>query len=98
MNLTEAALSVVLSCNAEAHPKPNVEWFYNGEIYHSNITESDIEVTDAKSVVRSVLMFSRGIKRSDNGTYACNASNVIGSMEKSVKINVWCKYFNKNIG
>ena len=97
MNLTEAALPISISCKAEAHPKPNVQWFHNGKVYYGNITETVIEVTDAKSVVQSVLMFSSGIKRSDNGTYTCNASNLIGSMKKSVKINVWCKSLNKDI-
>ena len=90
-NVIEGAQSVSLSCNIEAHPRPNVKWFYNGNIHHGNITVGDLEVTDIKSVVRSTLAFSRGMKRSDSGTYACNASNLIGSTKKSVKFYVWCK-------
>ena len=90
-HVREAAQSVFLSCTIESHPRPNVQWLYNGNIHHGNITLSDIEVTDIKTVVRSTLLFSRGMKRSDSGTYACNASNLIGSAKKSVKLYVWCK-------
>ena len=90
-NLTETTSPFTLSCKVEAFPKPIVQWYYNGQIALGNITEKVIEVEATRSVIQSTFTFSDGITRSDNGTYACNASNAIGSAMKSVTLNVWCR-------
>ena len=97
MTVIAATQPVILSCRVDANPRPTVQWLYNGKVYHGNITNSDIEATDARVVVRSTLAFSNGMKRNASGTYACKASNFICSTEMSVKITVWCKSFNKDI-
>ena len=75
----------------EANPMPTIRWYHNGEVSAGNVSNTVISSNDTKSIVESSLKFHNGIKRTDNGTFLCNASNLIGSESESVKVNVWCK-------
>ncbi|XP_065056158.1 hemicentin-1-like isoform X2 [Rhopilema esculentum] len=88
-NVTESSSSYELKCLVEANPMPTIRWYHNGVVSTGNVSNTVISSNDTKSIVESSLKFYNGVKRTDNGTFLCNASNLIGSESKSVKVNVW---------
>ncbi|CAJ0578697.1 unnamed protein product, partial [Mesorhabditis spiculigera] len=79
-------LKLVLMCEAEGLPRPQIRWYKNGaelnQASHFQITEKHISLVR----VRSRVEFDP-TTLSDRGTYTCMASNLHGSQLKSIKAN-----------
>ena len=72
--------SIVLPCKVEGDPQPDIVWFKD---------ESPISLTDLHYFVKqdgSLQIFSSDT--SDFGDYRCFASNIAGSVEKTVTLFV----------
>ena len=76
--------SLLLKCNADGSPKPQIEWKApNGDTYR--LTADDFEGVTVHSD-GSILI--EDIRRSDRGEYFCMAKNSQGQVEASTKIEV----------
>jgi len=91
---TSESKNVVLTCKRESKPQANVRWLKGG--VPLTIDGSRMETLHPWSYRSSVATLTiNNINRTDEGNYACQASNGIGSSVTSSTafLNVDCKYF-----
>ena len=82
-NLVEGS-QVVFSCTIDAYPKPEVNWFKDGQPLMASQrykTYFDMHLSIATLVIKTSYL-------SDRGTYKCIASNVAGQDETSANLLV----------
>ena len=65
-------------CTAEAYPKANYHWEFQGETVGTD----------------NLLFFDQGIKRAQAGEYKCIAENRHGKKEITTHFDVQCKYIH----
>ena len=99
-SVAEAMGDIELRCQVKGRPKPNVQWYKNGDL----IIESDyFQVKSKKNTIRRPLSnedFSLsqivrgtnlkilGLVELDSGVYQCVASNAVGNVQASAQLRV----------
>uniref|UniRef100_A0A0N4ZRH6 Hemicentin-1 n=1 Tax=Parastrongyloides trichosuri TaxID=131310 RepID=A0A0N4ZRH6_PARTI len=68
--------TIVLPCETTGSPKPEIKWFWNGEVFN----EGEID-ENGNLIIENVKSAQRGI-------FKCVASNDIGEDEKEITLNV----------
>eukprot|EP00794_Sanderia_malayensis_P010647 gene10647-11775_t len=77
-NKTESTQAYHLECLIEANPAPVIQWLKDSKpIQNGRITNTVLRSSNARTYVKSRLEFQGGIERAHQGTYQCNASNII---------------------
>ena len=96
--ITNQSATVVLSCEVEGKPEPNVTWFKDG--VEVNTSDSRISATHRWSDGRSESNLTIvNAHRSDKGSYHCRALNDIGAVANSSAaiLTVNCKYMRLSL-
>ena len=79
-----------IPCTAGGSPLPTITWQQaNGNALSNRLSMSN-PVSNATTVTVSLVI--TGVSREDSGTYRCNASNIVGSDNKTVNLFVQCKF------
>ncbi len=84
--------TVNISCTFYGEPSPKITWEkYNDTMPSTIITESTILSSNSSfTVVQSTLKWMN-VRKSDHGTYICNAENVAGKDRQVIVLDVNCK-------
>ena len=78
-DVEEGRDSVELRCEADANPHANIVWRRSGKA----------EILSLEST-----LVLRPVRRSDSGTYTCQARNIVGASQPlTIHLDVKCKYF-----
>ncbi len=73
--------TIALSCIYDSVPVSAITWFHDGLLLNNGIDGAIINFADGVSILmRSQLTSTSG------GTYACNATNTVGSASASVEV------------
>jgi neuronal cell adhesion molecule len=68
-----------IECEAEGHPKPTVQWFFNGNPF---------EADDPKRKLRNNTIVIKAVQTFHKGNYACYATNNASYIFKDIYVNV----------
>ena len=77
--------SIGLYCDIEADPPAEIVWFFNGEQLVQDANKYRFIDSNTQLVVQALLF-------SDDGLYVCVGSNVFGSINATVKLNIQGEY------
>ena len=93
LDITESN-NASFQCTVEGYPEPSIAWRKNGVVLQSGKYAIGIMKTvssENRVVLRSHINFTNVVDN-DTATYACEATNVVRTMQQSKMLNVQCKY------
>lgn len=72
----EEGNTYTLTCEADGVPQPKFEWYYK-----------DVKVKEGYQ-----LTIQNAVYANNDGLHTCKASNIVGSKQATVDVDVKCKY------
>ena len=79
---------LVLSCQAEGLPLPNITWYINGHvIVHGDGRQFQEQITSNGTFLSSKLSVAK-VRYADRGQYSCVFSNYRGSVKSTGNVEV----------
>ena len=90
VNTVNETDSVNFTCQATGEPVPNIVWDLNGVmIDESDTSKYRIESRSINTTTTENTLTVYNVTSYDEGTYTCNATNIIGSDESSGTLTIY---------